>query len=364
MFSVIFSILFVMAAAGAAFLVSRFRKFMFVRRIAEKSKPLSWLAACAPVAAIACMFLVDGITWTVIVMHLVVVWLISDIVAFIVRKVRKIDRRRYISGAAALVFTAVYLSVGAFFAHYVFETGYELKTDKEIGGEGLRIVQISDAHLGATFDGETFAGYVQDIQALQPDVVVVTGDFVDDDSTRVDMLRACEALGDLETDHGVFFIFGNHDNGYFQSRDFTGEELCAALEANGVSVLQDEAVLIEDTYYIIGRNDRSARGRADMESLTDGIDRSKYMIVLDHQPNDYDAEAAAGVDLVLSGHTHGGHVFPAGLIGLMMDANDRVYGCERRGKTEFIVSSGISGWAIPLKTGTISEYVVIDVTGR
>ena len=98
-----------------------------------------------------------------------------------------------------------------------------------------------------------------------------------------------------------------------------------------------------------------------MSDLTAGLDKSKYMIVLDHQPNDYEAEAIEGSDLVLSGHTHGGHLFPAGQIGKLMGANDRVYGTERRGTTDFIVTSGISGWAIPFKTGTFSEFVIIDV---
>ena len=91
------------------------------------------------------------------------------------------------------------------------------------------------------------------------------------------------------------------------------------------------------------------------------VDPSRYVIVLDHQPNDYDAEAASEMDLVLSGHTHGGHIFPAGLIGKLSGANDRNYGTETRGSTAFVVTSGISGWGIPYKTFTISEFVIIDI---
>ncbi|MBQ9188951.1 MAG: metallophosphoesterase, partial [Clostridia bacterium] len=87
-------------------------------------------------------------------------------------------------------------------------------------------------------------------------------------------------------------------------------------------------------------------------------------VMLDHQPNDYAAEAAAGMDLVLSGHTHGGHIFPAGQIGLWIGANDFLYGTTRIGQTDFVVTSGISGWAIPFKTGTFSEYVVIDLVPK
>ena len=98
-----------------------------------------------------------------------------------------------------------------------------------------------------------------------------------------------------------------------------------------------------------------------MESLAQGMDGSLFTVVLDHQPNDYEKEAASGVDLVLSGHTHGGHIFPGGLIGLLIGANDRVYGTEVRDNTTFIVTSGISGWAIPFKTLCHSEIIVVDV---
>ena len=99
-----------------------------------------------------------------------------------------------------------------------------------------------------------------------------------------------------------------------------------------------------------------------MSELVKDLDKSKYMLVLDHQPTDYDAQMEAEVDLVLSGHTHGGHIFPAGLIGEGLGINCMTYGFRQEGKTAFEVSSGISGWAIPFKTGgAISEYVILDI---
>ena len=202
------------------------------------------------------------------------------------------------------------------------------------------------------------------MQAQNPDVVVITGDFVDDDSSKEDMLAACKALGKLKTTYGVYFIYGNHDEGYFRSGTFTPRELVDALTANGVRILEDETVLIDDRFYLVGRKDRSARNRLSMEELTKDLDASKYMLVLDHQPTDFEAEAASRVDLTLCGHTHGGHVFPAGLVGTWFGGNDLCYGKEVREDSTFIVSSGISGWALPFKTGCISEIVVIRVTDQ
>ena len=141
----------------------------------------------------------------------------------------------------------------------------------------------------------------------------------------------------------------------------TFDDLRKMLTSNGVTILEDEAVTIGDDYVLIGRRDRSTKWRSSADTLMQGTDPEKYSIMLDHQPNDYDAEAAAGTDLVLSGHTHGGHMFPAGLVGLILKSNDKLYGLEERENTTFIVTSGISGWAIPFKTGTHSEYVIIDI---
>ena len=271
--------------------------------------------------------------------------------------------RRYWAGAAALVLTALYLCCGWYCAHHVFITRYRFETDKDLGRQSLRVALLADSHLGVTLDGEGFARQMERLRAEEPDLVVVVGDFVDDDSTREDMLRACQALGELRPPLGIYFTYGNHDKGYFRYREFSERELRDALAENGVTILQDEKVLLNGRVYVIGRQDRTARNRAGMEELTAGLDGSAYMILLDHQPNDYDSEAASPVDLVLSGHTHGGHIFPCGIIGLLTGANDRRYGTETRNGTEFVVTSGISGWAIPFKTGAISEMVIIDICG-
>lgn len=301
--------------------------------------------------------------------HLAVFWLIIEGAA---RLICRISRRgwgriaRTAAGCAAILFTAVYLAAGWMQAYQVWETDYAFVTQKEVGT--LRIVQICDSHVGTTFDGDGFAKAIAPIDALEPDVVVVTGDFVDDDTTKENMIRSCEALGALHTKYGVYFVFGNHDKGYYAAshRGYTGDDLIAELEKNGVTVLQDESVLIDGRFYLIGRQDRSeenerGNGRASMAELVSGLDTDKYMVVLDHQPCDYDAQAESGVDLVLSGHTHGGQLIPLDLLNPLLSENDRVYGTETRGSSNFIVSSGISDWAIRFKTGCRSEYVVIDI---
>ncbi len=248
------------------------------------------------------------------------------------------------------------------------KTVYSLTTEKPLPQGSLRIAHIADCHVGTTFSGEGFGTYLAEIQAQEPDLLVITGDFVDDSTSREDMLAACEALGEIDLPYGVFFVYGNHDKGYYNRKAYTPQELASCLEKNSVTVLEDETLLIADTFYLVGRKDREAdyhdptsAGRMAIGDLIADLDPDKYTIVLNHQPNDYDAEAATNADLVLSGHTHGGQMIPLGPIGVLMGANDRAYGKEVRDSTTFIVTSGISDWEMHFKTGTKSEYVIIDI---
>ncbi|NLT07884.1 MAG: metallophosphoesterase [Ruminococcus sp.] len=360
MWIIIFGLMLICGIGGLIFLLTRFRRFGLVRKLAGDNKRLSWILAGIPLLIIGASAFISIFAFVVILIHLTVFWLICDLAAHILKRITKKEVGRYYAGAAALAITAVYLSTGWFLAHHVYRTEYSLSTSKFISMGKMRVVMLADLHLGLTLDGDEFARQMQRIEDEKPDVVIIPGDFVDDSSRKDDMIKACKALN-IKTTFGVYFVYGNHDKGYYNNRDFTYEELEEELYKNGVTVLKDEYVLVSRLFYIIGRQDKSEDERASMEELMSGVDKSKFIIVADHQPNSFDEEAAAGADLVLSGHTHGGHIWPAGQIGLLIGANDRIYGMEKRNDTTFIVTSGISGWAIPFKTGTKSEYVVIDI---
>lgn len=358
-----FIVVICLCGGGIFYLVSSFHRMGIIQKIAEKHKFLAWLAAIVPVAAVLGFGVINFFTPVVVMIHLMAAMFLARIIGGVYSKTHKGERHTNIEAIVAVLLTAVYLSVGWYNAHTVLRTDYNFSTEKDLGS--LKIAAIADSHLGITLDGDKFSAEMERIQAENPDIVFVAGDFVDDDSCRADMEKSCEALGKLKTKYGVYLIFGNHDEGYYESlRDFTFDDLCVELHKNNVNILTDETVLIDDRFYIIGRNDRSVPNRLPMDTLMKGLDESKYMIVLDHQPNDYDAEAETAADLVISGHTHGGHIYPAGYIGLITKMNDRVYGTETRNDTDFVVTSGISGWGIPFKTGTISEYLILNVEGK
>ena len=373
LWAVLMAVLFAAFIGGIFYLISRLRKFQWVRKAAGGKKKLEiLLGAVIVIIPAAIIWIAWGQMNAIIcILHLIIFWAVSDGIFALVKKSRKKEFKRYYAGIVAVVFTIAYLAAGWYGAHHVWEKNYIIETDKEVGN--FRVALLSDSHTGTTFHGDGFAEHMKEIEKQNPDVVLVAGDFVDDDTTKEDMIRCCQALGEIKTTYGVYYVFGNHDKGYYPSdyRGYTGDDLVAELEKNGVTVLQDQNVLIDNRVYIIGRQDRSedvekGKGRADMATLTQDLDDSKFSIVMDHQPADYEAQAASGVDLVVSGHTHGGQLFPLmnieNLTGLGGD--DKVYGYEKRDNTNFIVTSGISDWAIKFKTGCRSEYVLIDIQGK
>ncbi len=368
MWLAIFGLMFLIAISGVFYLFTRFQRFGTVRRLSGGKRSRRWLLNLIPAAIIACCFLIDRINTIIVILHLVMFWLIGDLIGYIIKKCRRNKGSEdngihpYYTGITVLVFTAVYLCIGAYLAYHVFVTTYDLTTAKDLGQPELKAVLFSDSHIGTTFDGEGFARHMKTIQAENPDIVLIAGDYVDDDSTREDMVRSCKALGDLKTAYGIYYVSGNHDDGYGNYRDFSYSDLVSELKKNNVVVLEAAAVLVNASFYTIGRKDTSEAGRLSASELTGDLDPEKYKIMLDHQPNDYEGEAASGVDLVLSGHTHGGQMLPVNRAGEWIKANDRTYGYEKRNDTEFIVSSGISSWAIKFKTGTKSEYVVLNIS--
>ena len=351
---------------GLIYISFRAARFKTAERV---SRGRRWLARLLCFGMFAALTALMWIVWNmmnavVCMIHLILFWLLCDLAAFIVSKIRHIRPKRYRSGAAAIILCAVWLVGGWFSAHHVWTTTYTLTTDKL--EENMRIVQISDAHIGATFHVDGFLAHVEKVNALEPDLVVITGDFVDDDTSREDMLASCDALGQLDAPSGVLFVYGNHDTGYYSEakRGWTGAELRDRLAQNGVTILEDEIYEVNDRLCVAGRIDRSKKqrgGRVSAQRLLQGIDKSRYIVVLDHQPNDFDEEAEAGADLVLCGHTHGGKFIPINHVGEWIGENDLRYGHEKRGGTDFIVSSGISNWTFKFKTGCRSEYVVIDI---
>ena len=329
----------------------------------QKSRALAHIIAFAAVAACFCALLifVSLINAAVILIHFVLFRLLASLIGAVAGKIRKAKINRGYLAVISAFFTVIYLAFAMLNAFTVRRTEYGFVTQKT--GSSLRAVLISDTHIGAVFDGEGFAKHVRSVIDEKPDVVFICGDFVDDGTDAVQMRAACAALRPLAEKCRVVYVFGNHDKGYYSAsrRGYSGDDLINELEQNGVTVLQDDIFDLGGGYCVIGRKDRSDRQRKDISELMRAADGAQYVIVLDHQPNDYENEASSGCDLVLSGHTHGGQLIPVNSVGEWIGANDSTYGHKRISNTDFIVTSGLADWELLFKTGCVSEYVVIDI---
>ncbi len=360
-----------LTGAALVYVSNRICKFECIRRLTKDSEKRKAAIGGGIVFGgfVIIGLLINFMNAIVCIIYFALSWIICDSIAYVWQKISGHKFKHYYAGGAALLLALSALTVGWYCNHHVWSTEYNLSTDKDIND--LKIVMFADSHIGTTFNADGFAEHIAAMQSENPDIVVIAGDFVDDGTTRQDMIEACRILGKMQTTYGVYFVFGNHDSGYYgpQYRGFSGADLVAELKKNGIKVLHDTSANIANNIYIIGRRDFSVEKeqggrRKSMADFVKDFDEKHYLIVADHQPADFKNQASAKVDLVLSGHTHGGQLWPFNQVGKWIGANDRVYGHEKRNVTDFIVTSGLSDWSIKFKTGTKSEYVVVNLNPK
>jgi uncharacterized protein len=226
--------------------------------------------------------------------------------------------------------------------------------------DGLRIVTFSDGHLSATYGGRRFERVVELVNAQRPDVVAIVGDLVDGEVSE--LREEVAPLADLVSEQGVFFVTGNHE--YFVD---TGAWL-RHLPTLGVDVLHNERVAIRRgaaTFDLAGIDDRTAASSgvpghgADLDAALDGRDDATPVVLLAHQPVMVDRARAAGVGLQLSGHTHGGQLWPFDYV-IRLD-QPTVEGLSRHGNTQLYVSSGVGYWGPPMRVGARPEVTVVEL---
>lgn len=251
------------------------------------------------------------------------------------------------------------LGYGRYNMGRIVKTEYTVLSDK-LSGE-YRIVLITDTHYGTIQDPAVLRAAAEEINALAPDIVILGGDIVEEDTSKEAMEEAFRTLGSLKSTYGVYYVYGNHDRQlYTDAPAYTENELAQAVTANGIVILDDRTVNIGRELVLAGREDVGRRqGRLPAQELLKGADRSRFLIVADHQPVGAEENAAQGVDLELSGHTHAGQLLPIGYINILRGM--RNYGLSRADGCTVIVSSGVAGWGFPIRTQGRCEYAVITL---
>lgn len=307
----------------------------------------------------------------VVILHFLICSLLMDGINIVVRKIcgtrgtGKIWNILYKSGIVSVLIVCGIMAYGVVNMGQVRETVYSVQTVKPLENE-IKIAQITDLHMGTTMGAEKLKEYAGRIQEKNPDMLVLTGDIFDESTEKQMMEEAAQILGNISTTYGVYYVWGNHDpNRYVREANYSMEEMKSALQNAGIRVLEDEAVQVTPQLTVIGRVDTTVnRDRKSIQELLQEVDRNSYVVLLDHKPVDLQENAAAGVDLQLSGHTHAGQIWPTGQLSELVGIMEKSYGMETIGDFHAIVSSGIAGWGYPIRTGGHSEYVITTVSAK
>ncbi len=226
---------------------------------------------------------------------------------------------------------------------------------------GTTIVQITDLHVGPTIGRAIVADIVERTNRLAPDIIAITGDLVD--GSVEDLRDAVAPLAELRARHGVFFVTGNHE--YFSGAG----PWIAELQRLGIRVLRNERLAIgegEDGFDLAGVDDPTASrmgGGGDHDQAIaralGGRDPRREVVLLAHQPKSIHEAARQGVGLQLSGHTHGGQIWPWGFFVRL--AQPYVLGLHRHEETQIYVSPGTGYWGPPMRLGTSAEITRITL---
>lgn len=304
-------------------------------------------------------------TFSIICLFLLISALLLDGIYIIIMRLTKrniIKSSLYKNGTLVILIAMLLTGYGYWNANTIQEKSYHLTTEKALSKDTITILQISDLHFGVTLNTSNLKEKIEKINKRSSDLVVLTGDIFDENTTKKEMEEASKLLGRLKSNYGIYYILGNHDpNHYARSKKYTEKEMLTTLRENQITPLVDETIVIEDEIYIIGRKDFSLGKRKSLEELTEGVDFSKYVILLDHQPLEFTEARNLKIDLQLSGHTHAGQIWPLGLFMDLAKIYQKSYGKYQSQGYTAIVSSGMGSWNYPIRTSKSTEYVVINI---
>lgn len=234
---------------------------------------------------------------------------------------------------------------------------YEMGT----GQKRLRVVQLTDIHIGPFYPRRKVARLVRKVNRLSPDVVVFTGDLYDR-FIRYRREDAAKPLAELEASLGKFAVWGNHDCTKM------ARWYAPVLERAGFILLENEAVILpagEGRTLAIGGTDDLLYGEPDIKQTVRGTAGSDYQIILMHEPDGADRLQGTGVNLILSGHTHGGQIRLPLLPTVTTDLGKKYirgfYTVDPENSTELYVNKGIGCTQIPARLGAVPEIAVFDI---
>ena len=273
---------------------------------------------------------------------------------------------------ACAVATCLY---GIFNARNIKVNEYSVTVNKSCGSDKhLKAVLVADMHMGYAIGVDHITNMVEKINQQDADIVIIAGDIFDNSYDGMDDPEGIKAqLKSIKSKYGVYAVYGNHDIDEKILMGFTfdwggkqlhNEKMTNFMKECNIKLINDESVLINDEFYLVGRRDTDKPGtedgtRAEVSELTKDLDKTKPIFVLSHEPDELQKTADAGADIDFSGHTHDGQLFPGNLtIGLFWE---NPCGMIKKDNMYSIVTSGVGVYGTFMRVGTDAEICSVDI---
>lgn len=322
--------------------------------------------------------------WLGTFLYIILLVALFDLIRIIVLHTKAKNTRIVVSkktfvtvGGICILFIILISTYGILHAKHIYNTDYDIYIDKTCGTEkSMKVVMVADLHLGYSIGTRDMEKMVKKINKLNADLVCIAGDIFDNDYDALDNPEKLEeTLKGIKSKYGVYACYGNHDieekilAGFtFKTKDKKeiDPRMDEFLEKANIKLLSDDIECINNEFYLIGRIDYStaqkSKGRKNPEELTEGLDKSKPIFVIDHQPRELQELSDCGVDLDMCGHTHDGQLFPGNILTKVVWEN----GCGylKKGDMHSVVTSGLGVWGPDMRVGTKSEITEINIKFR
>lgn len=273
---------------------------------------------------------------------------------------------------ACAVATCLY---GIFNARNIKVNEYSVTVNKSCGSDKhLKAVLVADMHMGYAIGVDHITNMVKKINEQNADIVIIAGDIFDNSYDGMDDPEGIKAqLKSIKSKYGVYAVYGNHDidekilMGFtfdWGGKQLNSEKMTNFMKECNIKLINDESVLINDEFYLVGRRDTDKPGtedgtRAEISELTKDLDKTKPIFVLSHEPDELQKTADAGADIDFSGHTHDGQLFPGNLtIGLFWE---NPCGMIKKDNMYSIVTSGVGVYGTFMRVGTDAEICSVDI---
>lgn len=320
--------------------------------------------------------------WFGMAAFILVTVLFADLIRIILKYLIRVDLAKFssarmiaVNGTLCILIIAFCTIYGYFNARNIQVAPYTVTINKSCGKlNSLKIVLTADLHLGYNIGNKEMKQMVKKINEEDPDLVVIAGDLFDND---FDALKSpdtiAETLRGIRSTYGVYACYGNHDiqekilAGFTfnqKGKKMSDPRMDAFVKDAGITLLRDEGVMIDDSFYLFGRADEERPGRGinvrkTPSEIAAAVNPDKPFIVIDHQPDELEELSAVGVDLDLCGHTHNGQIFPGNLLQRFLWENPCGY--LQKGAMHNIVTSGVGLFGPNMRIGTKSEICSINV---